>query len=73
MKKRRKHQMSAPTQKGRDLSVTIPRDYYNALLYGRKGSNETLFSPGLKTQQAVCEYLQSYMGLLGTVVEVIPE
>ena len=45
MKKHHKHQMSAPVQKGRDLSVTIPRGYYNALLYGRKGSNETLFSP----------------------------
>lgn len=73
MKKRHKNREQAPLKKGRYITVTVPRDYYNALLYGRKGNSETPLFPGMKTEQAVCEHLQSYMGLLGTVVEVIPE
>ena len=68
----KKHRKPAP-KKGRDLTVTLPRDYYRSLLHGRKGHNENPLFPGLKNEQAVCEYVQSYMGLLGTVVEVIPE
>ena len=73
MKKQRKRFPRRRPQKGRLLSVTIPRDLYDKLLNGRRKTEEAPLYPGLKTPEAVCEYLQSYMGLLGTVVEVIPE
>ena len=59
----------------RELTVTMPLGLYQALLNGRKRNTDQGISAirGLGSHEKVVEYVNATWGLLGKVVEVIPE
>lgn len=57
----------------RKITVTMTREMYELLLYGRKATKET---PGVKacvTHDEVVRYVNQAYGLLGRVADVIAE
>ena len=57
----------------KDVSVTMTKEMYRALLNGRKGSGDEPGFKGLGTYEKVVEYVDQTFGLMGRVVEVIPQ
>lgn len=56
--------------KGRFISVTIPKPYYDLLLDGRKKAGDEIGIKGCGTYEKLVEYVNDTFGLLGTVTEV---